>query len=244
MGSATPFIVRALSAIGIAIGAAFLLAISSPGGLDRYERVAASEFARRSNTIVATVRAGMGTKVFRDMAAKSPELDAMMDDSETQIKAVPARSAILLPALIALESLATLALGWAFYSRLSPGRIGPPLSPLRQFRFSDQLIWGIAVGATLVMLPPFEEGRNAGLNLLVFFGVLYFIRGLGINELDERRPAEGLVGAYASALVLALIAPTVGSIILAAVTQLTIVAAVVLGLGDTWIDWRSRPSAA
>jgi hypothetical protein len=178
------------------------------------------------------------------MAAKSPQLDAMMDDSETQIRAVPAWSAILLPALIALESLATLALAWAFYSRLSPGRIGPPLSPLRQFRFSDQLIWGIAVGATLVLLPPFEEGRNAGLNLLLFFGALYFIRGLGIISWMNAGRRRMLVGVYASLFVLALIAPGVGSIVLAAVTQLTIIAAVVLGLGDTWIDWRSRPKAA
>ena len=67
------------------------------------------------------------------------------------MRAIPARAASLLPALLALESLAALALGWAAYRRLSPVQIGPPLSPLIDFTFNDQLVWGLAVGATLCL---------------------------------------------------------------------------------------------
>jgi len=225
--SATPFIVRALGALGLAIGTGFVLAISSSGGVDRYQRVAVSEFTRRSNATVAILRSESQSKPFRDLAARSPMVDEYWDQLETQIRAMPARSAILLPALIALESLASLALGWAIYSRLTAEHIGPPLSPLREFRFNDQLVWGVAVGATMMLLPPFEEGRNAGFNLLVFFGALYFVRGIGVVAWMSKRRAI-LIGSMLIFLFLPPLFPFLAAAIFA------------VGLGDTWLDWRSR----
>jgi hypothetical protein len=241
--SATPFIVRALGALGLAVGLAFIIAMTSPGGLDRYEKVAGSEFARRSTNMLSLLEERTQSKQYRDAAAKSPELDQLFDDLETQVKSIPAGSTIVFPALIALESLAGLALGWAVYTRMSPKRIGPSLGRLREFRFSDQLVWGVAVGATLMMLPPFREGRNAGVNLLVFFGTLYLLRGFGVMAWMTTGRRKMLVIAFVTAFVLSLVAPNVGSLILAALIQLTLGAAMVLGLGDTWLDWRSRPAA-
>lgn len=240
--SESPFIVRALGALGLAVGAAFILAISSPGGIDRYEKVAASEFARRSAAIVARIQAPMQTKQFRDFVVKMPEGETFAEEIESQIKAIPARSAVLLPALIALESLAGLALGWAVYTRVAPQQIGPPLSRLREFKFSDQLVWGVAVGATLVMLPAFEEGRNAGRNLLVFFGTLYLFRGLGVMAWMTSGRRRILAATFATAFFLALIAPAIGSVFLGTLVWITLFGALVLGLGDTWLDWRSRPA--
>src|SRR3712207_8406043 len=34
--------------------------------------------------------------------------------------------------------------------RVSRARIGPPLAPLREFRFNDQLVWGLVAGITAV----------------------------------------------------------------------------------------------
>src|SRR5256885_12165709 len=96
------------------------------------------------------------------------------------MRAIPDRSARLVPSLLALESLAALALGWGIYQRLSAVKIGPMLAPLMDFRFNDQLVWGLAVGATLSLLPAFAEAKNAGFNLLIFFGALYLIRGIGV----------------------------------------------------------------
>lgn len=240
--SAIPFIVRALGALGLAIATAFIIAMASPGGLDRYEKVAGSEFARRSTNMLALLETRTQSRQYREAISKSPELDKLFDDLESQLRGIPAGSTLVFPALIALESLAALALGWAVYSRITPARIGPPLGKLREFRFSDQLVWGVAVGATLLLLPPFREGRNAGLNLLVFFGALYLLRGLGVMAWLTAGRRRTLVAIFVTAFILALIAPNVGSLVLAALIQLTLGAAMVLGLGDTWIDWRSRPA--
>ena len=230
--SAAPFFVRALGAVSLAIGTGFLLAIASPGGVDRYERVAASEFARRSNESIADLRTRAQTKEWRELAARHPVWDNAIDSAEGSLRAMAPRSAILLPALIALESLACLGLGWALYQRLSGGGIGPPLSPLKEFRFNDQLIWGVAVGGTMLLLPPFEEGRNAGLNLLVFFGAIYFIRGMGVVAWVARRQ-KLLVVPLVVAFIAALVIPAVAMLL-----QVVALATLGVGLGDTWLDWR------
>ena len=229
--TATPFIVRALGALGLAMGAAFALAVSSPGGADRYVKVAASEYSARSATVVAALQAERQTPFFRGYAKRLPEFDTFLDDAEATVRKAPALSSVLLPALLALESLAALALGWAIYTRLSPKTIGPALSPLRDFRFSDQLVWGVAVGGTLLLLPAFEEGKNAGLNLLIFFGALYLVRGMGVVAWLTRR--RGLLIATG---LLVLFVPPLLSLVLAALLG--------IGLGDTWLDWRNRPKAA
>jgi hypothetical protein len=105
--------------------------------------------------------------------------------------------------------------------------IGPPLSPLREFRFNDQLVWGLAVGATMVLLPAFEEGKNAGFNLLLFFGALYLLRGFGVMTWMSRR-ALVLIVVFA---IIPLGLPLLGAL------------AIGLGLGDTWLDLRRRARA-
>ena len=36
-------------------------------------------------------------------------------------------------------------------------RLGAPLRPLREFRFNDQLVWGLIVGLTIMLLPTLES---------------------------------------------------------------------------------------
>lgn len=241
--SATPFLVRALGALGLAMGAAFVLAISSPGGIERYEKVSASEFSGRASAVIAILQTGGQSRLFRAYASKVPEMDDVLEDAQARARAMPPISAVLLPALIALESLASLAIGWAVYSRLTPQRIGPALGPLREFRFNDQLVWGVAVGATMLLLPPFEEGKNAGLNLLVFFGALYLLRGLGVMAWMTKGKSRILVSALVTTFVLGVVKPAVGAVLFAGLLQLTLLVALGLGLGDTWLDWRTRPTA-
>ncbi len=229
--SATPFFIRALGALGLAVGTGFLLAISSPGGLDRFQRVSASEFSRRSGEMITDFHAFTGTKEWKDREASNAFYADASDLVDKMFAEVPSRSAILLPALIALESLAALALGWALYHRLSPWAIGPLLSPLREFRFNDQLIWGIAVGATLVLMPPFQEGKVAGFNLLIFFGALYFIRGMGIMAWMSRE--RRLL--WVTVMVTVVFPP-----LFVALIFILAAAALSLGLGDTWLDWRGH----
>jgi hypothetical protein len=226
--AALPFFVRALSAVGIATAVGFMIALSSPSGVARFQHAAESELNKRASASLERIEAGRDTPQWRELAAKAPWLDAMQDENETVIRALPEHAAGLLPALLALESLAALALAWGIYQRLSPIKIGPPLSPLTEFRFNDQLVWGVAVGATLCLLPTFADGRNAGFNLLAFFGVLYLLRGLGVLAWITK-------GRYLILGILSLIPPF--GVMLG-------VLALALGLGDTWLDLRRRAKAS
>ncbi|HEU4880479.1 MAG TPA: DUF2232 domain-containing protein [Gemmatimonadaceae bacterium] len=132
-----------------------------------------------------------------------------------------------MPALLALESLAAMGLGWALFHKMSSVPIGPQLGKLRDFRFNDQLVWGVAVGASIYLLPAFAEGRNAGLNLLVFFGSLYLLRGIGILAWMSRTRALTFMLVALSVVAWPLIAAL----------------AFGLGLGDTWLDLRTRAKA-
>lgn len=223
-----PFFVRSLATLTLAAGAAFILAAASPGGIARVQRAAGTEYTRRSTQSIAALRQVAETKWWRERAAKSPTMDDIAEQSESQLRAVPAHSAALVPALLGLESLAALALGWSLYHKLSTQRIGLTLGALRDFRFNDQLVWGVAVGATLFLLPPFADAKNAGLNLLLFFGGLYLLRGMGVMAFMSR----GRI-VFIAVIALALLAwPLLGALALA------------LGLGDTWLDWRRRARAS
>jgi len=222
--AATPFFVRAMAAIGLAVGVAFAIALASPGGIDRVKHAVGDELTRRSGESVEALHQLAATPMWIGWSKKSPSLDEVAERSESQLRAVPEHAANLLPALLALESLAGLAIAWSLYHRLSPVRVGPELGPLKEFRFNDQLVWGLAVGATLCLLPSFVEGKNAGLNLLLFFGALYLARGLGVMAWMSRGKVL-----FAVVILMAFLAPP----ILGAL-------AIALGLGDTWLDWRRR----
>jgi hypothetical protein len=222
--TAMPFFARALISVGLAVGVGFLVALSSPSGIARFQHAAGEDLTRRVSSTIEKVQQGMETPEWRQLAAKVPAFDTWNEDSEGVMRATPSFAATLLPALLALESLAALALGWGVYRRLTPVQIGPPLSPLTEFRFNDQLVWGLAVGATLCLLPAFEEGRNAGYNLLLFFGALYLIRGIGVLAWIAR-------GRYALIVLLGLI------------PQVFVIVTLALGLGDTWLDLRKRARA-
>ena len=145
----------------------------------------------------------------------------------------------IFPSLLALESLAALALAWATYHRLSRARLGAPLRPLREFRFNDQLVWGLIVGLTIVLLPTLSALRDVGQNLLVFFGALYAVRGLGVLDWFM---APGTLGVALAIGAVLLFAPVL-QVFAALAFLMLAVAAIALGLGDTWADWRGRAPA-
>ena len=218
---AMPFFTRAIFAVGLALGVGFIIALSSSSGMARFEHAAGEELSRRVSGSIQLIEERRSTPEWQDFATRFPTVDAAYDEGEVLMRDIPNHSAPLLPALLALESLVALGLGWAVYRRLSSIQIGPALGRLTEFRFNDQLIWGLAVGGTLCLLPQFEEGRNAGYNLLLFFGMLYLIRGTGVL-------AWMLRGRWLVVFLLSLYPPVYIPVTLA------------LGLGDTWLDLRRR----
>ncbi len=132
------------------------------------------------------------------------------------------------PGLLALAGIAGLRLAWSWYHRLAVHPLGAPAAPFRRFGFSDQLVWGWVVALALAVLPVPEPWRLAGANLLLVLGVLYAVRGLAVVVAQ----AGGVAAPVATVLgfiALFLLPFVVGGLTL-------------LGLADTWLDFRRRLS--
>lgn len=222
------FFSRALVALGIASAVGFGVAIASPSGMTTVHDAVQAALTQRTDATISFVDRTTSEPEWRAMADARPALDSTMARSTRELRQMPARGASLAPALLALESLAALALAWAVFHRLPVTPIGPGLGELRQFRFNDQLVWGLAVGATIALLPVFADGKMAGVNLLVFFGALYLLRGVGVLSWMARAK-------WVATLLIVL-----------TIFGFTVVGALALGVGvvDTWMDWRSRGQRA
>lgn len=228
LSSASAFFVRGMAAVGIALAVGLTVALSSPSGIARIQHAGGEEFMRRAAATLNQFQQKWDTEQWKDLTASAPLLQAADDWAADIEREIPKRTTPLLPALLALESLAALGLAWSAYNRLSAVKIGPMLGPLTEFRFNDQIIWALAVGLTLSLLPAFSEGRNAGFNLLLFFGALYAIRGLGVLAWISK-------GRYIFIILLGLIPQGIFLLGLLALA---------LGLGDTWLDLRRRARAS
>ena len=227
MTPAERFLIRALSAVGIAAAVAFAVTISTPNGTESVRSAVRGELNRRTESTILVVNQMAESPVWRRATERNPGLDSMVTENERDLRSIGERSVTTAPALIALESLIALVLAWTFYHRISTVPLGPAIGAVRDFRFNDQLIWGLAVGATIFFLPVFADGKNAGLNLLVFFGALYLLRGVGVLSFMMRNRWAG-----ALMIVVTIFAP----LLLGAV-------ALGVGVGDTWMDWRTRAQA-
>ena len=220
-----PFFPRALATIGVSLLFAGGAAAATRSGPAALQQAVAVEVGRRAEQSVAGWRQVTETKEWKDFVAQNPDAATLATEVDTQLQALPAVAGMLFPAMLALESLATLALAWATYHRIGRARLGPPLRALREFRFNDQLVWGLIAGLVMVLVPGFNALRGLGANLLMFFGAVYALRGLGV-ALWFLAP-----GRFVMALL-------IGFAVL--FWHVIGVLALALGLGDTWADWRSR----
>lgn len=225
LGGRKLFLSRALSAVAatfVFAGAVVLVSDVSPG---RVQRTLADELDRRAAPLNAQVQATTLSPDWQTFVSENPRFAALIEQMLANWNRMPEVTVSFFPALLALESLAALALAWGLFHRVSRTRVGPPLSRLRDFRFGDQLVWGLLVGIVLVVIPTLGSLRGFGLNLIVFFGALYVLRGLGVLAwfMAERRLALAML------IILGILfTPAVGALALG------------LGLGDTWVDWRGR----
>jgi hypothetical protein len=242
-------LLRALGAIGVAaiITAAGFTTRTTAGNtlFDRPVQMLSQEYQRRLGESLESWRSRSDTESWRAFAQRFPEAAERATTMEDLLVAlaeplsgadsarglVPGPLVSIAPAFLALESLLALALGWAAYHRLSRVRIGPPLGALRDVRFNDQLVWGLVVGVTVILLPTLAEWRTVGANLFCFFGSLYAFRGAGVLTwwIPDRLAVPALVA-------LVVLVPILGSVwVVLAMLAVTFS----LGLGDTWRDFRA-----
>lgn len=232
-----PLFGRALGALVITLVLATIMCLVGPVSASQASKIVAEELARRNTESMAALNTFiLQTKDWAKLTEKIPALAAVPAETDRTLTQFSTAGVTVFPALLALQSLAALALAWATYHRLSRARIGAPLRPLREFRFNDQLVWGLIVGLTFLLLPTLRSLHGTGKNLLVFFAALYAVRGFGVLSWFM---APGSLGVTLTVGIVMLMAPVL-KIVAAFAFLMLGVAALALGLGDTWADWRSR----
>ena len=165
------------------------------------------------------------------IAQMSMALDSEVSLSTAQLNTLfewAAQQGRLFPALLGLSSLSGLAVAWWAYVRLSTGS-GLGLGPLREFRFNDHLVWLLLTGLALMVFGAGEGWTSAGSNAVVFMGGLYAVRGAAVL-LFLNGGVTGF-GFFLLAVAMLFLAPVL------------IMGALVVGVGDTWLDLRSRATA-
>lgn len=208
------FFPRALGSVVAGALTAAIVLIASGGAVDRMLR----EHFRR----IAEVTAGSFRTEFADVPWAA-QLEAVG-------RSVAELQWWLFPALLALQTLAALALAWWGWVRLRGGRTGAALRPLREFRFNDHLVWVLVAGLALLALPLDGVVDRIGANALVLMGALYALRGMAVLAYLVGRAPSFLSVMFAVLVTLflyPLVVPTV----------------LVVGLGDTWLDVRKRAAS-
>src|SRR5581483_5366661 len=229
----TRFFTRALVTLVVALALAGVAFLGAARPATTVTHAIANEMDRRSGVAEAVWQQAVNAPYQKALAAAGPEGQADAQEiwqaMHDLVTTTPAREGErFFPALLLLESLGALALAWALYHRLSRARIGAPLARLRDFRFNDQLVWGVIVGVVFLAVPTLRAYRIVGANLTLFFGTLYAVRGTGVLAWFLRSARPGLVSVVAVALLAALLAPAFA------------LGLGLIGLGDTWEDWRAK----
>jgi hypothetical protein len=242
LGKQGPFFRRALTAVGLALMVGLAHLVAGRTSFRRVERILDEQYEVRNERSIESLMIGWrgvvrGVPVMRDVMTNA-RADPSFDQFAFELHRLSEAASPLFPALLALESLAVCALAWTLYHRLARARIGPPLAPLRHFRFHDHLAWGLIVGLTLSLLPAFGSLAGVGQSLVLFFGSLYALRGLGVIDSFVRRSA--MLVAIAAVIAIAWPRPFIALVVLAAILALF----AVLGVSDAWGDWRRRIRAA
>lgn len=130
------------------------------------------------------------------------------------------------PSLLGLATVAAVAVA-TYITRRMEG-IEAAVTPLREFRFGDHLAWVLVVGLALSIIPAGGWATRTGANVVVFMGGLYILRGAGVLVwLGTSVISSGWSIALWSIAAILFYPVTLG-------------AAFVLGLSDTWLDLRTR----
>lgn len=161
-------------------------------------------------------------------------MQAFRPDSEVPVALVNtafdmvAQQGRVFPALLGLSSLAGLGIAWWGYVRLGTGS-KQGLGPLRDFRFNDHLLWLFLLGLAVIVLGLGDAWTRAGTNAVVFMGGLYALRGMAVVLFLTG--GVTFFGFVLLALAMLFVAPVL------------IMGALVLGIGDTWLDLRKKAEA-
>jgi len=154
-----------------------------------------------------------------------PQLSAPLFDLAGQSRMI----AQLMPAGIVLLTLAGLTLAWRGHFALAARPLGPAPKPLAAFTFSDHAIWLVVISLALLLVPgatSIPGVEQVAFNVLLVVLVLYALRGGAVFRAGIGRVSPMGIVLY-----------TVLTILMFAFVASGLT---VLGLADTWLDFRRR----
>lgn len=160
--------------------------------------------------------------VLRLSEATGSGAEGMLDNASSMVRTAGS----LYPAAMTLAGLAGLRLAWRWYHRIARNPLGPAPARFTAFQFNDQLVWGWVLGLALCLLRLPPAAGIIGGNLLLVLAVLYAVRGLAVFSAGSGRVS----------------APVIAAVSIVAMFLLPFVVAglTLLGLADTWLDFRRR----
>lgn len=221
------FLGKGVVAVLAALLLSVLLVAATPAGPASFGRTVNAVLEVRGNADLNNWRVARAQMTRANTTRADSASTALLDRAEQSVSGLPSLARSVLPSLLALQTLVAMALAWALFHRVSRTRLGEPLAPVREFRFNDQWIWSVIVGLVVALLPALQVLRPLGVNLLVFFGALYAIRGAAVL-VWFLRPGRSLLGLV------------VGVALVLLLRETAVIALGFVGLGDTWADWRRR----
>ncbi|MGH7523551.1 MAG: DUF2232 domain-containing protein [Gemmatimonadales bacterium] len=139
-----------------------------------------------------------------------------------------AMMATLAPALLALVALLGAWLASTWYGRIArtPITPPPPPPPLAEFRFNDHLVWLLLLFVGAALAHTSDSVHLVTQNVLVVVLAMYWLRGLAVIRTALWRASPFVIG------VLVLIMFPMLAFVLVGLT--------LLGVADTWLDFRRR----
>ncbi|MCY7300431.1 MAG: YybS family protein [Ilumatobacteraceae bacterium] len=225
------FLGKAVVAVLAALLVSAVLVVATPSGPRVFGQTLTSVLAVRGTADLNNWRVARSQMTKASTARADTATTAVLDRFEQQISGLPQLARVVLPSMLALQTLAAMAIGWALFHAVSRTRLGERLSRLREFRFNDHWIWSVIVGLVVSLLPALQALRPLGINLLVFFGAIYALRGAAVFAWFLR-PGRTWLGLL------------VGVALLLLLRDGAAIALGFVGLGDTWADWRRRTRPA
>jgi hypothetical protein len=167
---------------------------------------------------------------YQDAARVQWEAAGVPSDLVAELTAISGTVAKLFPALLLIAAVAGLRLAWAWYHRVSARPLGAPPPPFAAFRFNDQFVWGGVVALGLRLFPTPDPWPAVGSNLLLLWTALSATRGLAVLVAGAGQVPRSLI-VVLGVISMFMMPFVVGGLIL-------------LGLADTWLDFRRRMSPA
>ena len=137
------------------------------------------------------------------------------------------------PGMLALQTLAGLALAWHLYRRIAGA--GVAAASFKDFRMGDGWVWGIVAWLGVLILPVSNTLHVAGTNLGLVASVLYVLRGAAIVATF----AEAFGVSVVALVIIAGVAAALAVPLLFVLPGLC-----TLGITDTWYQYRRRLAAA